>query len=223
MVALGAGLAVVIVGSGVASAKQVSATTWAAAACAAQNKFIAVINSAAPGGFSAVQSELSGGNGDLPTAKSQLVAFFDAATTAAKPLRSEVKKAGIPKITNGDKIEANVLATAQTIQKVLAGAKKKVGTLSTTDAAAFKATGSKVLADFSSLQKLNQKSSKTIKKLDKDHKVASTLNSCSGGGSSSSGSGGGGNSGAGTSGGATPAPTAAPAGGTSGGGGRPGY
>jgi hypothetical protein len=207
MVAVAAGLAVMIVGSGVASAKQVSGTEWATAACGAQTKFLSAVNAAAgPGGFSDVQAELSGAGGDLAATKSKLTTFFDAGVTAAKTLATDMKKAGVPKITNGAKIEKLALAKAGSFQKLLTDGKKKVATLSTTDAASFKVTGAKVLAALQAQQKSTRKTDEKVSKLDKDDAVTPTLSACGGEGSSGANAGDGGSSGGNGGGGTPPAP-----------------
>ncbi len=169
-----------------AGVMQVPAEQWAAADCTAQKTFTTSTRAAAVTpdghqGYQAVQEELSN-PGDLAATKSRVVAFFDAATAAAATLVSGVRNAGVPKITNGDKIEQTVVTAAQTTEAVLAGDKKKAGGLSTTSNSAFKAAGNQIPNDFSKLHFLDLKTQTMIDGLDRDLQVSPLLHACSSGG-----------------------------------------
>ena len=110
-------------GGATATSKTVSSSKWVKAVCAAETK----VRSATTSKFEALNAASKAG--DASKTKAAFVALLDSLPGPTKTLLSSVKKAGVPKVTNGKKIAQAYVTAIQAIEKALPGVQKQAAAL----------------------------------------------------------------------------------------------
>ncbi len=133
-IAIAALAAVPVVGlsAAPAGAKTVSPQKWATSFCTALSDWQDTIK-AASSDVSAALADTT----DLSSGKTTLVDFLNQAIDATDTAMSDVKAAGVPKTTNGAKIQAALIKGFGKAKSIFEKAEADAETLSTTDAASF--------------------------------------------------------------------------------------
>jgi hypothetical protein len=109
------------------STKKVSASKWVETVCAAEKKAHDVAASKIKPAETAAQA------GDLAGAKTAFVGFIDALPGQTKTLLSSLKKAGVPKVTNGQHIALTYVVTIQAVMNALPAIKTEAEAVPTSD------------------------------------------------------------------------------------------
>jgi hypothetical protein len=103
------------------------------------------------------------------------VSFLGNDVAATQTAIKTIKKAGAPSSANGSKIQTKVLGSFQSASDVFAQAKKDASALSTTDAAAFTASASKIEANLNGAGDTFNTNFSAVEKLDKDNELEQAL------------------------------------------------
>jgi hypothetical protein len=153
-----------------ATAKTVSANTWAKKFCTTLSKWQTAISD----GSKQIQTTL-GGITDLTQAKTQLTSFLDQMVSATDDAQSSLKSAGAPDTTNGDKIASTFVKGLGATKSIFATASTNAKSLSTTDPSAFQTQAQSIASALNSSSDELSKSFSGIDKLDKGAKLSAVL------------------------------------------------
>jgi hypothetical protein len=169
VVAVAVGL--VVLAPQTALAKSVPASQWAPKFCSAISNFQQQLSKDGD----KADAVLSGNVTNLSQAKSTLVGFMNKAVEDADTARSELARAGTPKVVNGSKIAMRFVTAFQTARGLFATAKTDAERLPTKTLAGFEAATRKLTASLSKGSNALSSSSKSVQSLDTSGKVAAAL------------------------------------------------